>query len=158
YEGHRRWWRGGMHGTSRQFLSRSGFTVNQNAPVSGRRDHDLLPERAHRDALADHYIVVQLLSQAPIVSFELALAQRVVHRYNGALDLERFLYKVERAQLGGANRGGYIAMTADHYDGRFRIECFQPFQCFDSIHPRQPYIQQNAREDVPLERAQALLA
>src|SRR5262249_22547268 len=117
----------------------------------------LLAERAHRDALADHYvIVVEPLSKQPVIGFELALAERVANSQDCALDLERFFNKVERAQPRGAHGRFDVRVAADHNHSGLRVSCFQMLKSFDAVHARQPYVQKDTAENPALECFEAL--
>src|SRR5262245_58392001 len=114
-----------MDGARCEFFAGARLAVDQDSAVGRRGDGDLLPQGADRYALADHCIVVvQLLAEPAVVGLELALVKRVAHREDGAFDLKRLFYEVERAEPRRAHRGLDVAVTADHYDRSLRIRSF----------------------------------
>src|SRR5436853_4972148 len=110
-----------MEGARGQLFSGARLPVDQDSAAGRRADGDLLAKRPHRDAVADHYVVVDLLAQPQVVSFELPLSEGVSESEDRALDLQRLLYEIERSELSGAHSRCYAAVPADHYYGCFRI-------------------------------------
>src|SRR5215813_13511791 len=87
-----------MYRVCSEFLSSARFAVNQNAPVGWSRDEDLLPQRSHRHAFADHHIIiVELPAQSQVIRIELALPKSISDRENSPLDLKLLLFKIKRA-------------------------------------------------------------
>jgi hypothetical protein len=92
--------------------------------------------------------------------FEPALMRGVVEHRGDLLDAERFLDKIERAQLGGLHRGldGPVAGDDDHLRAVLKRNLLDVRQRLQAVHALQPHIEQHHVVAVARELFDALLA
>src|ERR1700730_10627070 len=106
-----------------QFLAGTTLAKDQNPPVCGSSHTDLLAQRLHRDAVADHLIAMpQLIAKSLIFFFEAPLLHRVAHSQNDFLERKRFFNEVECAELSRAHRRFDGAVSRDH-NHRWWMRC-----------------------------------
>ncbi len=127
-----------------QFLPGAGLAVDQNAPVGGRHEANLLAQSLHRNAVAnDHALGVKLFPEVDILVPQFLGFDRVLDQDQRLVDGERFLQEVVSAELGGAHGSFDRAVARDHdHFGRV-IHLADSFQRLQAIDAGQPDIEQH---------------
>src|SRR6266571_3980582 len=109
--------------------------------------------------IADYLIALaEFLAKAPIFQFQAQKFERPFHRLHCFLERERLFDEIEGAQFRGPNRCLDIAVSRDHDHHRKMPVAAHALECFDSIHLRQPDIEQHQIDTILRKTRQALLA
>src|SRR5581483_3914308 len=135
--------------------------VNQHAPIGARHQRQLLPQRLHRYAFADDLELILSVAFEPLqLQLQLALLQRVLHHDSYFVDGKRLLQKIECSQFSRSHGGLNGRVTRDDHHSRAQLErnLLHARQRLQSVHARQPNVEQYEIEITALEFAAALLA
>src|SRR6267142_5296546 len=134
----------GMQRVSDEFLAGAALAINQNAAARRRSHGDLLAQRLHRHAVADHLIAMaQLGTQQLVFFFQSPLLNRVSNENNYFFKRKRLFDEIESTQLSGSH-GGFDRAVAGNHDNRRRPRRrLQAAQCFEPVHSRKPNVQEH---------------
>ena len=73
-----------------QLLAGAVFPADEDAPVRGGGELDLLAQRLHGHGVADHDVLLfHLLAQQPVLLLEVALMQGVLYHQQSLLERQR---------------------------------------------------------------------
>src|SRR6266852_2271967 len=134
----------GMQGVSDEFLAGAALAINQNAAVRRRSHGDLLAQRLHRHAVADHLIAMaQLGTQQLVFFFQSPLLNGVSNENNYFFKRKRLFDEIESTQLSGSHGGFDRAVAGNHNNRRRPRRRLQSAQCFEPVHSRKPNVQEH---------------
>src|SRR5260370_23797930 len=135
---------GSMQRASHEFLAGAALAIDQDPAVGRSGDGDLLPQRFHGHAFADHLIaLVQFAAQQNVFIFQAVLLDSIANQNNNLFKGQGLFDEVESAQFRGAHRGLDGAMPGNHdHFGRVGngLDAAQRFQ---AVHARQPDIEKD---------------
>ena len=136
-----------VEGVRDQLLAGAAFPVNQNPPLRGRRERQLLAQGLHGDAFADDAIAVpKFIAKSAVGASELDFVGGVLERQKGFFKRQRLLYEIEGAELGGADGGLDRPVSRNHDDQRRGAERPNFFKRRQAVHAGQPDIEQDQVE------------
>ncbi len=134
------------------------LSANQRRRVGcGRNLHHLAQLPGGGTGSDDLRVPYELLEQLAIAVLQAALPQRVAQHEQRAIERQRLLHEVERAELGRPHRGVDRPVTGDHHDLDVVIALAQAAQRVESVDARKPHVQQNGVVGVARERLQSRL-
>src|SRR6267143_28729 len=134
----------GVQGVSYQFLAGAALAINQHAAVRRCGHGDLLAQRLHRHAVADHLIAMaQFASQQLVFLFQAPLLNRVSNENNYFFEREPLFDEIESTQLRSAHSCFDRAVARNHDDCRRPRRRLQTAQCFEPVHSRKPNVQEH---------------
>jgi hypothetical protein len=137
--------RGGLvQRTGHQLLAGSVLAGDEH-PRRGRPDlgHQLA-HALERRAAAHHLIAAPRgFPQAGVLPHELGVRQRVPHREEEPVRVERLLQEVEGASLRGFDGGGDGPVPGDHHDLRTRVEVPEPGERLQPVEARHLDVQED---------------
>jgi hypothetical protein len=137
---------GGVDRVRDQFLARAAFSENEHAPVGGRHQPQLLPQRLHRNALPDNAELGVAGFLEPVeFEFEPPLLDCVMQHHGNLFDGQRLFEKIESSELGRSHRGFDSAVPRNdhHFRAIGERNFLDPRQRLEAVHARQPDIQQH---------------
>src|SRR5205814_7585041 len=127
-----------------ELFSRSAFAVNQNAAVGRSSDADLLAQRFHGNAVANHLITMAELAAKRLIFFlEASLLHGVAHEDDDAFERKRLFDKVERAEFCRAHSRFDAAVTGNHDDRRWMRNGLHAAECFKAVHTGKPDVEKD---------------
>ena len=149
----------GVQGSRDEFLARSAFSVNQDAPIRGSRQRNLLPQRAHRNGIPLQLRASpEFLPELPVFLRQAVNFERVLDDENDFFQRERLLDEIERAKLGGPHGGFDAGVPGNHHDHRVHAVLAYALQRVEPVDSIQPHIQQDQIDGALLEQRETFLA
>ena len=150
--------RQGVDRPRHQLLAGAVLSEDENPPVGGRRDFDLLSQLADRTAVADQCCaLVQLLAQLPYAFVLLLVGDRVAQRQRHLLERQRLLDEVEGAEAARLVGQGHVGVPRDHDDARRAGLGDDLFKDRETITPLEPDIEEDGVERGAAHHLQAAL-
>src|SRR5208283_1240091 len=127
-----------------EFLARTVLPRDEDPAVRRRRQRDLLLQPPHRLRGAENLVGAKgRCAQAPVLTFQTSALDGVLNRKKEFFYRERLLDEIERAELGGTNRGLDRAVATHHHHGELRPGGAQLLQDVDSVSPRHCDVEEN---------------
>ena len=133
-----------VHRARDQLLAGAVLAEDEHAAVGRRRHRDLLAQLRHRHALADHrQAAVDAGAQVAVLGLEMPLAQGVADDQHRLLERQRLFDEVERAHLDRAHGRLDVAVPRDEHHLRVDLPLAQLRQGDQTVHARQPDVEQD---------------
>src|SRR4029077_17904124 len=125
---------GGMQRTRDEFLAGTTLAVNKHAAVGRRGYGNLLAQRLHGNAFADHLVAVaELDAQQLVFVFDAPLLNGVSNENDDFLQRKWFLKEIKSAEFCGANSSLDGAVAGNH-DHRWRARgSLHPAESFEAV-------------------------
>ena len=142
-----------------QFLARAAFPVDQDAPVGGSRQRDLLAQSAHRNGIALQLrAAAEFLAKLPVFLRQAVNFERILDDQNDFFERERLLDEIECAKLRGAHGGFDAGVPGNHDHHRVHAVLANALQRFEAVDSIEPHVQQHQIDGALLEQRETLFA
>ncbi len=146
-----------MEGASHDLLAAAVLAGDEDAAVGRRGAADLLVEPLHHVAVADEQLVEgEVTPQVAHFGAQFRVGQGVVDGQQHALERERLLQEVVRAEARGPDGRVDVAVPGDHDDGR-RAGSLETLQHGHAVDAAEPEVEQHEIELLARERGDAFL-
>ncbi len=149
----------GMQRASDQFFSSSAFSVDQNAPIGGSRERNLLAQRANRHAIAVQLrAAAELLPKPAVLLFQPVDFESILDDQNNFFERKRLLNEIKRAEFGGAHRCFNVGVPGNHHHHRAHSALAHTFERLEAIDSLKPYVEKNQVGGTLIEQLETLFA